>query len=182
MMASMRADASTSLPRTAAKLIAAYGSNVLPVASVATCTSSISEAAASSSPARNSTWACWVRASGSSLSAPASRVSWTYRLESISERSASHMFIATVNANDSPRKSTSADGSRSKALSARRRMGDPAEGPALKCAARPSRRRSGALGECAGGGAALAARATSCISPSGLARRHAKSAAIIASR
>ena len=53
-VASISADASACLPRSAARIMAAYGASWLPVASVTACPSSISAAAAVRSPANSS--------------------------------------------------------------------------------------------------------------------------------
>ncbi len=74
-------------PRKAARATAPYGAMLLPVASVTDSACATSEAASANSPANMCTPARMLRAMGSTISAPASRASVTWRSDSTSQLS-----------------------------------------------------------------------------------------------
>ena len=157
---------SVSPPRQAASTRDPNGASSVPVASVAMRTSSIRAAAAASSPAKMRATIEAVSAVGSPVRAPASRTSSTSRAASSSQVSWSHSSIAAASASQSHRKPPFPSGSPSrKASRALFRRGAAALCPSAIRSARPSRSRSGALGE-GEGGAARAAVATPRAAPS----------------
>ena len=142
----------------------------------AACSSSATDVAAASSPAKSSKYVRELRAIGSSVTAPSWRHSSTWRSVSSAHHWSSHTPTATMVASDSQRISRSGNAQGLPIL----RMALTTFGsgvPAwLKLAVRLSRIRSASLGA-GGGGPSTAAWAAAATSAPGAAKRPAKTAA-----
>jgi hypothetical protein len=172
---------SSSRPRKAASVSAAYGTKRAWVALESAFDSSTSDAAARSSPAKTSAPARVLSASGSMASAPTLRATSIWRAVSASQPSWSQIKPATGPASHHQRMSSSVAVPSRNARSARFNTGVPTDGPSVMSRASPRRSRSPGSGGCGDGGAPRAASATS-RTPAPRARRPANSAAAKASR